>query len=175
MISPCPHLPEADHSMDWRSLNSKKNVSGIELYLTALKYAQVLWMRNLPARAVLAIDRALLSELNGDEAELITWPLPYGAMSWVLENYDEDKFVGNPRIHFQHLATRVKGKRKAQRKWRAWASWFIARQARPHLPGDTLQAVEEPNAEQIGAGLRQHGLPGELENWEKVVIKRAMP
>ena len=157
--------------MNWRAMRSTK---GIHFYMTALTYAQLLWEQNLPARAVLAVDRALLTNLSGDEAELVTWPLPYRAMSWMVASYDEAAFVGNPRVHFQHLATRVKGERKDQRKWRAWASWYISRQARPDLPGDDKQGINEPSIENIRIGLETHGISGEVETWRSVVQEREL-
>ena len=162
-------MPESNPSMNWRSMRSAE---GIQFYMTALTYAQLLWEQNLPARALLAIDRALLTNLSGEEAELLIWPLPYRAMSWMVANYDEAAFVGNPRVHFQHLATRVKGDRKDQRKWRAWASWYIARQARPDLPRDAKQGINEPSFDNIRIGLVTHGISGEVEIWRGVVQER---
>ena len=95
-------------------------------------------------------------------------------MSWMVANYDEAAFVGNPRVHFQHLATRVKGEREDQRRWRAWASWYLARQARPDLPGDSKQGIIEPSLENIEAGLENFGISGELETWQSVVQAREL-
>jgi hypothetical protein len=170
MIDPCPYLPEPNTSINWRSM---KSAEGVEFYMTALAYAQLLWKQNLPARAILAVDRALLMNLSGEEAELLIWPLPYRAMAWMVSNYDEAAFVGNPRVHFQHLATRVKGDRKDQRKWRAWASWYLARQARPDLPGDSNQNISEPSLEQIREGLETYGIAKEAETWKYVVQERS--
>ena len=150
-------------------MQASKSESPTQFYLTALTYAQVLWMKNLPARALLAIDRALLTDLKGTESELENWPLPYRTMAWMIEHYDDDRFVGNPRVHFQHLATRVRGNRKEQRKWRAWACWYLARLKRPWLPGDEKQGIEEPTRAAIEAGLRQHGIEKEITIWLKVV------
>jgi hypothetical protein len=172
MPEPCPYLPEADPAMTWQSLNSFKDSRDIRFYLAALKYAQVLWLKVLPARAVLALDRALLSDLSGHEPEMTNWPLPYRAMAWMIQNYVEKDFVGNPRIHFQHLATRVKGQRAEQRKWRAWACWYLARQVRSALPGDPLQGITEPSFADIKEGLQTHGIEKEWEVWESVVSER---
>lgn len=169
---PCPHLPDADLTMNWQSLNAFKDTRDIEFYLTALKYAQVLWLRQLPARAMLALDRALLSDLRGHEPELKAWPLPYRAMAWMIEHYLEQSFVGNPRIHFQHLASRVKGKRIEQRRWRAWACWYLARQIRPDLPGDPYQGINEPKFSEIKTGLLNRGIKQEFITWESVVLER---
>ncbi|MBH53239.1 MAG: hypothetical protein CMI18_02710 [Opitutaceae bacterium] len=154
--------------MDWRSLNRSKEQSEIRFYLMALQYAQVLWLKGLPSRALLAVDRALLINLAGHETELQEWPLPYKAMAWMLKNYDEDQFVGNPRVHFQHLASRIRGHRKEQRKWRAWACWFLACRLRPDLPRDEKQSLVEPSKKEITQGLATHGIDGEDKLWEKV-------
>lgn len=169
MIEPCPYLPEADPSMDWRSMHTSKSVSPIQFYMTALTYGQVLWLRHLPARALLAIDRALLTDLSGDEPELKLWPLPYRAMAWLIAHYNEDAFVGNPRVHFQHLATRVRGDRRQQRKWRAWACWYLSRLQRPWLPGDEKQGIDEPSRGDIESGIRNYGLSGEWKIWLRTV------
>ena len=152
-------------------MNSSKSETAISFYFTALQYGQVLWLRNLPARALLAIDRALLTDLSGTEKELANWPLPYRAMAWIISHYDDDFFVGNPRVHFQHLATRVRGDRKEQRRWRAWACWYLARLARPQLPGDKKQGIEEPGVNDIALGLKNHGIQNELETWQSVVVE----
>ncbi|QXD23419.1 hypothetical protein F7C95_16030 [Opitutia bacterium ISCC 51] len=169
MIEPCPYLPDADPSMDWRSMQESKSVSNAQFYRTALGYGQVLWLKNLPARALLAIDRALLTSLTGKEPEIQDWPLPYRAMAWMLAHYDDAAFVGNPRVHFQHLATRVRGDRHEQRKWRAWACCYLACLQRPLLPGDEKQGIEEPTRTDIEAGLEQYGIERELETWLEVV------
>lgn len=169
---PCPYLPDADLAMNWQSLNAFKDTRDIEFYLTALKYAQVLWLRKLPARAMLAVDRALLSNLKGQEPELKAWPLPYRAIAWMIQNYLDEDFVGNPRIHFQHLASRVKGERIEQRRWRAWACWYLARQVRPDLPGDPFQGIDEPKFSEIKAGLLGQGIEQEFATWESVVLER---
>ena len=155
--------------MDWRSMQSSKSISATQFYLTALTYGQVLWLNNLPARALLAIDRALLTDLSGNEPELKQWPLPYQAMAWMIAHYEDEAFVGNPRVHFQHLATRVRGNRQEQRKWRAWACWHLTRLQRPWLPGDEKQGIEEPRVNEIEEGLREHGISGEFEIWLSVI------
>jgi hypothetical protein len=155
--------------MDWRAMNSSKSETGIRFYMTALQYGQVLWLKNLPARALLTVDRALLADLSGDEAELKDWPLPYRAMAWIIANYREEDFAGNPRVHFQHLASRVRGDRKEQRMWRAWACWYLTRRVRPLLPGDSIQDIKEPTLAEISNGLRSHGIPNELATWQSVI------
>ena len=138
-------------------------------YLTALTYGQYLWQRRLAARAILCLDRALGTDLRGDEPVLREWPLPYAAMGWFLRHVPPDIFAGNPRVHFQHLAGRMNEPRREQRRWRAWACWALTRAVRPELPGDPKHRVDEPSVELIALRLDAHGLPGEAELWRRVL------
>lgn len=162
---PCPYLPAAA-ALDWRDLHAHRGQSGPGLYLTALTYAQTLWQRGFTARAILALDRALFARLDGSEPVLATWPLPYRALAWIVREHPGDTFLGNPRISFQHLADRVRGPDRARRQARAWAAWYLVRQARPDLPGDPTHAVAEPAAEDVVAALNAHGHPGEAATWQ---------
>jgi len=137
-------------------------------YLTALTYAQYLWQRGLAARAILKLDRALLSDLRGHEDELRQWPLPYEAMAWFLRHTPPDVFIGNPRVHFQHLADRMNEPRREQRRWRTWACWAITRVVRPEFPADPKHEVTEPTPEIIAQKLKEHGMPGEADYWTGV-------
>ncbi|HUG12945.1 MAG TPA: hypothetical protein VMM36_18150 [Opitutaceae bacterium] len=165
----CPHLPPPREGMDW----SHFRVHGIRrdgaFYRTAIEYGHFLWNRGLPARAMLCLDRALGSNLRGDERELIEWPLPYRAMAWILAHAPPDVFIGNPRVHFQHLADRMPGPRREQRAARAWACWVIARAVLPHLPGDPRHDVVEPTEDEVALLLEKHGIAGEVALWRSVV------
>lgn len=152
--------------MDWRSLNRFGERRDVEFYEVALRYAQDLWQRGLAARALLAVDRALYADLQGDETILENWPLPYLAVPWMVLNTPDGTFIGNPRVHYQHLADRVKGDRAEQKKWRAWACWALVRRCSPDLPADPKHQVEEPSLEAIQKGLRDFGISGELTVWE---------
>lgn len=164
---PLPQLPAADPHMDWRSLNRfRDNDRGPRFYLACLKYSQHLWQRNLPARAILCLDRAWSADLSGKETILEEWPLPYAPLVFLLQNAPENAFLGNPRVHFQHYADRLGQPRRQQRQWRSWACWALARAALPHLPGDPNHAVEEPTIEQIAAQLDTHGHRDETALWQ---------
>lgn len=141
---------------------------GAAFYLTALTYGHFLWQRDLAARATLCLDRALGADLRGDEPVLRDWPLPYAAMAWFLRHTPADIFIGNPRVHFQHLADRMNEPRRDQRRWRAWACWALARRLRPDWPADPRHGVVEPTEAEIARQLAQHGLPGEQELWLRV-------
>ena len=155
--------------MNAKALTSLGDERGPTFYLTALTYGHYLWQRGLAARATLCLDRALGADLRGDEPVLREWPLPYAAMAWFLRHTPPDVFIGNPRVHFQHLADRMNEPRREQRRWRAWACWAIARAARPEWPADPKHAVTEPPVDAIAAQLDAHGLSGETELWQRVL------
>jgi hypothetical protein len=166
----CPHLPVPRQGLDWRHLGAYRgdDRSG-RFYAACLEYGQALWLRRLPARALLCLDRALGADLNGTESELREWPLPYAAMTWLMAHTPPELFLGNPRVHFQHYAGRMNAPRREQRVWRAWACWALARAVRPGDPGDPRHRIEEPSLDEIAAGLTAHGLPGEAGLWRDVL------
>lgn len=152
--------------MDARALSAHGKARGADFYLTALTYAQYLWQRGLAARAILKLDRALLADLRGDEPVLRERPLPYAAMAWLLREAPPDVFIGNPRVHFQHLADRMNEPRREQRRWRTWACWAITRVVRPEFAADPRHRVVEPDRELIAQKLTAHGIPGETRLWQ---------
>jgi hypothetical protein len=155
--------------MDWRELHRHGDDRGAEFYLSALTYGQHLWQRGLAARALLAVDRALLADVAASEAVLASWPLPYRALHWIMTQAEAKALVGNPRVHYQHLADRIQGHRSAQQRARCWAVWQLARLANPDWPGDPRHQVLEPNPKEIARQLREHGLPGEIEVWQSAL------
>lgn len=168
-LPPCPHLPSAPAAMDASALTAHGNDRGGAFYLTALIYAQYLWQRRQVARAILKVDRALGADLRGDEPELAAWPLPYAALGWILREAPRDLFIGNPRVHYQHLAGRMNEPRREQRRWRAWAGWAVARAVRPEWPADPKHQVREPTLDEIEARLTVYGLPGEAALWRQAL------
>ncbi|MBI2813383.1 MAG: hypothetical protein HYX71_03790 [Opitutae bacterium] len=162
--------------MDARALTAHGADRGPGFYLTALTYAQHLWQRGLAARALLNLDRALGADLRGDEAELRDWPPPYEAMAWFLRHTPTDVFIGNPRVHFQHLADRMNEPRREQRRWRTWACWALTRAVRPEFPPDLKHRVVEPPPPLIARKLAEHGLAGESALWRSVLDRQpALP
>jgi hypothetical protein len=153
--------------MDWRDLRAHGAERGPAFYHTALTYAQYLWQRGCAARAVLCLDRAFGSDLPPDPEPRPA--LPYAALAWMLVHLPPKVFIGNPRIHFQHLADRMSGPRLEQRRWRAWACWAIARQAMPELPGDIRCIDGEPTLETIAGRLSAFGRPDEAALWRAVL------
>lgn len=165
----CPHLPAVDPAaaLDWRLLREMGQDRGGPFYERCLTYAHYLWRRGLAARAILAADRALLADLRGDEPALKLHPLPYLALAWMIAATPAAVFIGNPRIHYQHLADRVREPRRAQRSARAWACWHLARLVRPDLPRDPRHEVIEPTTAAIAEALATQGIAGELELWRE--------
>ena len=84
----------------------------------------------------------------------------------IIANHNSDHFPGNPRISFQHQATRLRGDRQALRRARSWAVWALIREAKPTLPGDATQDIEEPTLENIEAELQAIGHPNEVALWQ---------
>ncbi len=168
LLPPCPHLPPSRAGLDWRLLHQfREEDRGAEFYFSCLEYGHALWRRGLAARTLLCLDRALGADLQGDEAVLREWPLPYAAMVWCIGRTPEGVFMGNPRVHFQHYADRMNEPRREQRRWRAWACWALARKVRPDLPGDPRHRVEEPAAARIHRELQRHGVAGEAGLWQR--------
>jgi len=174
-LPPCPHLPAAPAGMNSSELTAHGGARDAAFYLTALTYAHCLWQQGLAARAILSLDRALGADLRGDEEALAHWPLPYRPMAWFLRHTPHGVFIGNPRVHFQHLADRMNEPRRDQRRWRTWACWQITRVVRPEFPADPKHAVDEPTVALIRQRLGQHGLPGEMELWLTVLQECALP
>ncbi len=170
----CPFLPLVDEPLRAVEMRKLGKDRGPDFYVRALEVAQSLWLQGLPAQSMLLINRAFGSDLNGGEAVLKEWPIPYEAMAWVMANREEDYFIGNPRRHFQHLATRMVEPRRQQRSWRAWGCWYLACSIFPDYPADEKQireeGVREPEEREIFAALSEHGLPGESQLWQKVAI-----
>jgi hypothetical protein len=170
-LPPCPFLPPAPPAMDASALTAHGDERNAEFYLTALTYAQYLWQRGMAARAILKLDRALLADVTGHENDLKQWPLPYEAMAWFLRHAPADVFIGNPRVHFQHLADRMNEPRREQRRWRTWACWAIARAVRPEFPADPKHQVTEPDLALIARKLGEHGSASEAAQWQAVMGK----
>ena len=146
---------------------------GPVFYEASLRYAQSLWRCGLPAQAMLQCNRALACSLSGDEEVLHRLPLPYEAMLWLMQNRQDDQFIGNPRRHFQHLATRMVEPFKELRTWRAWACWYLAKSVLPEneFPADWKQiraeGVVEPVFSEIAMRLRALSPANDEEVWLK--------
>ena len=177
--TPCPHLPLPARPLTAASVHEAGRDRGPGFYFLALECAQSLWLAGLPAQALLLINRALSADLRGNEPVLHDWPVPYAAAAWVMRHRDPGHFIGNPRRHYQHLATRMVEPRKELRTWRAWACWALARAVDPSLPADEKQLVEEgvvePSLGAIADHLDRLGLPGETARWREALEAVASP
>lgn len=155
--------------MSWRDIRQAKADHPAHLYQCSLRYAHTLWHTGTTARALLAIDRALFTPLNGCDPVLQHWPLPYRALQWLLTHHDGTTYLGNPRHHFQHLAGRVTGPDRERKRWVAWACWYITRQVRPEFAADTRHNIVEPSFDTIHHSLSLHGIDQEAATWQSVV------
>lgn len=168
MPTPCPFLPSCGRPLTWRDLNALRDNQGAELYRLCLEYGQQLWLDDLPARALLAVDRALYCDVPEGDVALTEYAMPYRAIGWMVRQ-PSDQFTGNARVHYQHLADRVRGERAELKKWRAWAAWAVTRHVRPDLAGDPKHEVTEPTQAEIEAGLLTYGLVSEIAEWRKAL------
>lgn len=164
----CPFLPVAESEMSHRCLTELEKDTP-EFYFKALQYGNYLWQHGHAGRAILAITRALYADIKESESILTEWPLPYAALHWIVANNPTDDFPGNPRVSFQHQATRLRGKRQDLRRARAWAVWALIRDARPSLPSDSEDPVEEPSHNDIYELLSNWGSQEEEDLWRRLI------
>ena len=161
----CPYLPSPEPEMSYRSLKELRGGNTEAFYLTALGYGHYLWLKGCSGRAILAITRALYADLPAEAAIFREWPLPYRALHWIVANHPSQDFPGNPRVSFQHQATRIRGDRAALRSARAWAVWKLICSAKPELPADTKQDIKQLTLDEIEQCLVMHGHPNEAQIW----------
>ena len=170
----CPFLPEPGAPLQAAEMKAFGKDRGVDFYRRALECAQSLWLQGLPAQSMLLMNRAFAAELSEEDTLGTGFALPYEAMHWVMSHRKEEQFIGNPRRHFQHLATRMVEPRKDLRSWRAWACWKYACQIFPDYPADLDQlekeGIPEATEEEIREQLDRLGLAGETETRRKSVI-----
>ena len=147
--------------MSWKDLGIHRKNPGPELYLAALRYAHYLWLRGLSARALLAIERALFCPLDAGNPVLHAWPRPYYPIAWIVHQHPGTTFIGNPRVHFQHLADRVGGNSRELKSIRAWACWHLVRVVAPAYSADPAHAISPPALDDVYAQLDTLGDRGE--------------
>ena len=158
---PCPFLPVTDRVCSHVDMEAVGGDRGAVFYETALKYAQSQWRRGFPAKSLLLCSRAMAADLLANDEVLRHHPLPYQAVAWLLVNRREGHFFGNPRLHFQHLASRMVEPNKELRAWRAWACWYLAKEllSQDEFPGDWSQiraeSLVEPTHDEISRQLRR--------------------
>jgi len=160
----CPFLPPPSAQMSYRDLQQWNEAQSIDRYLSSLKYGHYLWLHRRPARAILALIRALNTPLRNDPNESILkdHPLPYAAIGWICKYHTlEYGFLGNPRISFQHQADRLSGQHAPIRRARAWAAWYLVSAVRPDFPSDPKHHPIFPSGTQIIADLDTFGTANE--------------
>jgi GNAT superfamily N-acetyltransferase len=157
---PCPHLPSIARAYSAADITALGAERGIRFYEMCLKYAQSLWIEGFPAKSLLLLNRALSVPL--DEVEP-----PYRAIAWMLQNRPADRFIGNPRRHWQHYATRMNEPHKHLRTWRAWACWRLACAVLPEAeyPADAEQIREEGVVEPSMVEIASHLPDKDRECW----------
>ena len=170
---PCPFLPEPPRACTAADMQAFGKRRDAEFYDTALHYAQSLWVTGFPAQSLLLINRALSCALP--EVSLRAPYQPYQAVAWMLVNRPEDRFIGNPRRHYQHLATRMVEPHKELRSWRAWACWHLSKQLLPEqdFPHDAVQVRKEllvkPRRNEIAARLDALSPCDDRAAWEEAL------
>jgi len=155
--------------MSHRCLTELRGGPVEDYYFKALQYGHYLWLQAKAGRAVLALTRGLYADLPPGTPMLEEWPLPYAALKWIFARHPSADFPGNPRVSFQHQATRLRGAREARRRARAWAVWALVRTTRPELPADEAQGIEEPGLAEIERLLQAHGIPEEAALWKNAL------
>ena len=166
----CPYLPLPKKEMSYRNLRELRGGNIEAFYITALSYGHYLWLKGYSGRAILAITRALYVNLPAEAEVLREWPLPYRALHWIVANHPSQDYPGNPRISFQHQATRLRGDRVALRRARAWAVWKLICSAKPELPADTTQGIKQPTLGEIEQRIVKHGHSNEVQIWQSAFI-----
>ncbi len=151
--------------MSHRCLTELRSAPPELFYIAALRYGNFLWKTGHSGRAILAVTRALYTELPKNASVLNEWKLPYFALYWIVKNNRTEDFPGNPRISFAHQATRIRGERADLRRARAWATWFLICKARPTLSADKQAEVKAPNISKLSKILENIGHPGESKQW----------
>jgi hypothetical protein len=156
-VRACPWLPSAPEEMSYRQLQRSLQESPLCFFETTQRYANYLWLRKRPARAILALCRGIYLDPDTLPSGSVQ---PYKAYRWMLDNYQGEGFLGNPRISFLHQAARIPAE-QALKVLRAWALWYLTRHAMPELPTDPAVPENPPDLSKIAAALDKKGLPGE--------------
>lgn len=146
-VPPCPYLPTVTCALPITHTRKHREECGVDFYLACLELAQSLWLQQLPAQAMLQLNKSMMAVLPADHQILKSHPIPYAAMHWIIRYAASKKFIGNPPRHFQHLATRMNHKlpQPELRVARAWCCFHLAESILPskEFPRDEKQIKEE--------------------------------
>lgn len=157
--APHPLLPEVSQPCEAQELLAHGRQRDAAFYETCHRRAQSLWRQGLPAQSILALNRALSCVLPAEDPVMQRLPLPYLPLAWMLVHRPAAEFfLGNPRRHWQHLATRMVPPHAELRTWRAWACWYLAKEALPEaeFPADLQQIRQEGICEPRHSDIAQH-------------------
>jgi len=154
---PCPFLPLPERPLTHEDIHQLGVDRSARFHGAALGYAQTMWLNGYPAKSLLLISRALACRLE-DVSLLAEKAKPYHAVAWLVQNRAEESFIGNPRRHYQHLASRMVEPHRELRRWRAWACWYLMRQllSETEFPSDTRQIREESTVEPRRGDIVKH-------------------
>jgi hypothetical protein len=175
----CPFLPVPASRItaaDAQMLDS--TADAVTCYEFRLAYAQSKLADGLPAQAILQLNRAFSADLGPDAEILKRWPLPYAAVAWILDARPDRTglFLGNPRRHWQHYATRMSGSLRELRIWRSWACCWLCHGRLPEdeFPFDQQQIEHEhiriPHPDAVARQLDLQGMPGEARLWQEQLL-----
>lgn len=174
VFSPCPFLPLLDRTLSHEDVRALGADRSARFHHMALAYGQTMWRSGFPAKALLLLSRALSCRLE-DVSLLEERAMPYHAVAWIVHHRPEGRFIGNPRLHYQHLASRMVEPNRELRRWRAWACWYLARVLLPEsdYPSDTRQIREESTVEprqgDIAQRLKELSPRDDLAAWESAL------
>lgn len=168
-----PLLPEVSQPCEAQELLAHGKQRDAAFYETCHHRAQSLWRQGFPAQSILALNRALSCVLSAREPVLQRLPLPYLPLAWMLVHRPAAEFfLGNPRRHWQHLATRMVPPHAELRTWRAWACWYLAKEVLPEadFPPDLQQirqeGICEPRRSDIAKHLADLSPADDLARWQ---------
>ena len=161
---PCPYLPVPADRMSYHDLRAARDAGDAELFETAKRYSHYLWLQGRPARAILALLRAINIQ-PGTLKDPVKQP--YSAFRWYLARDPHTGFLGNPRISFAHQATRISPDQAIQRA-RAWALWYLTRIQRPELGPDPKMIENPPDMDDLVIQLNAIGHRGEGDLFRQV-------
>lgn len=145
-----PFLPPAPPDLPAEHTRPHRVECGPRFHHACLELSQSFWLRGKPAPAILQLNKA---------AFVPSSPASYPALVWFLINRPNDRFLGNPVRHFQHLASRMSGEHAELRSWRAWACFHLAESSLPSddFPPDQKQIEEEalfiPSLDEVAKNL----------------------
>jgi hypothetical protein len=175
----CPWLPVDPRKLSFRNLREASPTAAPDTLntITTLAYANQLWVDGLPARAVLTLAKVLYAGPTVDEsaenALAAAFPRrPYAAMSWMFRRWatDPELFWGNPRLSFEHQATRRKPDPDSTLfVTRAWAVCALLQTHRPDIPGDPAIPQKQLDIPAIHNELNRHADPAEATLFQQAL------